>query len=181
MHEHALCLRPRVSMHRRVVSDRAPLLISRQVGLKEAQLQAAQAQAALRTAQEAEGRAKEREERASGLLAAEGAQVKRLTAERDALARKIARMPHGGRDEATRTAIGGGGGGSDAELVLETFRRKVKCSLCMVNDKDAIINKCFHAFCRDCIQKRLDVRNRKCPACAIQFDYQSVKDLFLTN
>ena len=38
----------------------------------------------------------------------------------------------------------------------------------MVNDKDAVINKCMHAFCRDCIQKRLDVRNRKCPACAVR-------------
>jgi E3 ubiquitin-protein ligase BRE1 len=38
----------------------------------------------------------------------------------------------------------------------------------------------MHTFCRECIQKRLDVRNRKCPACALQFDFQSVKDLFLT-
>ena len=63
---------------------------------------------------------------------------------------------------------------------LEFYRNKVKCTLCRVNDKDAIISKCMHAFCRECIQKRLDVRNRKCPACALQFDFQSVKDLFLT-
>ena len=30
------------------------------------------------------------------------------------------------------------------------------------------------------IDKRLNLRNRKCPACAVQFDYQSVKDLYLT-
>ena len=64
---------------------------------------------------------------------------------------------------------------------LGVLARQVKCSLCMVNDKDAIISKCMHAFCRECIQTRLDNRNRKCPACALQFDFQSVKDLYLTN
>ena len=70
---------------------------------------------------------------------------------------------------------------SDLEDQMELYRAKLKCSLCKVNDKDAVINKCMHAFCRECIQKRLDVRNRKCPACSQQFDYQAVKDLFLTN
>ena len=45
----------------------------------------------------------------------------------------------------------------------------------------AVITKCWHAFCRDCIQTRLDNRDRKCPACSQQFDYQSVKDLYLTS
>ena len=70
---------------------------------------------------------------------------------------------------------------SDMEDQMELYRTKVKCSLCRVNDKDAVISKCMHAFCRECIQKRLDVRNRKCPACSQQFDYQAVKDLYLTN
>ena len=32
-----------------------------------------------------------------------------------------------------------------------------------------------------CIDERLANRNRKCPACSQQFDYQSVRELYLTN
>jgi len=155
------------------------LLASHKAQLKETQYQAQQATMVLQATQEAEQRAKEREDKASVQLAAEGAKVKRLTQERDSLTRKLSRAGK----EAAEAAAGGGSknGSGDSDLLLETFRRKVKCSLCRINDKDCVINKCFHAFCRDCIQQRLDVRNRKCPACALQFDYQSVKDLFLTS
>ena len=151
------------------------LVAQHKAAAKEAQVQAQHASNVLRGAREAEARSKEREEQATASAAAEAAQVKRLTAERDTLSRQLSRLGDsndGGRRGSTS--------GAD-DQVLETYRRKVKCSLCMINDKDAIINKCMHAFCRECIQKRLDVRNRKCPACAVQFDYQSVKDLFLTN
>ena len=57
----------------------------------------------------------------------------------------------------------------------------VKCPLCKVNEKDAVISKCGHAFCRVCIDKRLELRNRKCPACSKMFDYQAVRELYLTN
>ena len=150
------------------------ILATQKASLKEAQQHAQQASLTLRQAQEAEQRAKEREEKAAALAAAEAASVKRLAAERDTLSRKLA-----SKELSSGGASKGGGGASDE--VLEHLRRKLKCSLCLINDKDAIINKCNHAFCRECLQKRLDVRNRKCPACAVQFDYQSVKDLFLTN
>lgn len=153
------------------------LLATQKGQLREAQAKSQQAGSVLRQVQEAELRAKEREEKANAAAAAESAQVKRLSAERDTLTRKLARAGK----ESFDSGKGGGGVDRDVELQIETYRRKVKCSLCMINDKDAIINKCMHAFCRECLQKRLDVRNRKCPACAVQFDYQSVKDLFLTN
>lgn len=143
---------------------------------REATSAAQGANAAIKTAQEAEARAKQREEALAKSAAAEAAQVKRLGAENEALSRKLQRALSAGG--------GGRGGGlaaSDMEDQMELYRMKVKCSLCKVNDKDAVISKCMHAFCRECIQKRLDVRNRKCPACSQQFDYQAVKDLYLTN
>tara|TARA_B110001452_G_scaffold20623_1_gene16580 strand:- start:999 stop:1133 length:135 start_codon:yes stop_codon:yes gene_type:complete len=44
-----------------------------------------------------------------------------------------------------------------------------------------MIIKCGHTFCRSCIDDRLGNRNRKCPTCGLQFDYQGVKEMFLTN
>ena len=59
--------------------------------------------------------------------------------------------------------------------------RRVKCPLCKINDKDAVIVKCCHTFCRGCIDHRLNLRNRKCPTCGVGIDFQSVKELFLTS
>ena len=39
---------------------------------------------------------------------------------------------------------------------------------CQENEKNAIIVKCGHTFCRECIDDRLSNRNRKCPACSQQ-------------
>ena len=64
---------------------------------------------------------------------------------------------------------------------LDYYRSIVKCTLCKVNEKNCIINKCGHVFCRQCIEQRLNLRNRKCPGCSQQFDYQAVKDIYLTN
>ena len=55
------------------------------------------------------------------------------------------------------------------------------CGLCFEDAEAPVTARCGHVFCRECIQKRLDVRNRKCPGCAVQFDYQAVKDLYLMH
>lgn len=54
-----------------------------------------------------------------------------------------------------------------------------KCTLCKVNNKDSVITKCGHAFCRDCVEQRLSLRDRKCPGCSQVFDKSYVKELFL--
>jgi len=145
---------------------------------EEAKLREEQAKAQLKVLQDSEMRSAEREKSAMSAAHAEGATVKRLTQERDALQRQLnhkrSAEPSGG---------GGGGGGASGELKeqLEYYRGIVKCPLCMKNEKNAVINKCFHTFCRDCIDQRLNLRNRKCPTCAVPIDFQSVKELFLTH
>ena len=126
----------------------------------------------LKGSSDAEGRLKEMHEAAATELAGQTTAVKRLEAERDALSRKLVRL-------SSKESAAGGGGSAENEQ-LEFYRAKVKCTLCRTNDKDTIINKCGHTFCRECIQKRLDLRNRKCPSCALQFDFQAVKDMYLT-
>jgi len=158
------------------ISAREVLLSTHKEHLKKAQASAQHAADLLRTAQDAEGRSKEREEESAKSAAKAQATSKRLSADLDIEKRKFARLQAhvGGKAAVTSLA------NDPAQEQLEYYRSKVKCTLCRINDKDAIINKCMHTFCRECIQKRLDVRNRKCPACALQFDFQSVKDLFLT-
>ena len=63
------------------------------------------------------------------------------------------------------------GGGSDLlSLQLEEYRKKVKCSLCGVRDKEVALSKCLHCFCRSCVDENLlQARNRKCPLCGLKF------------
>ena len=92
----------------------------------------------------------------------EAMQVKRLQQEKDVLQRKVTRLT------ASIAAGGGGGASSGADEQVDYYRRMVKCTLCQENEKNAVIVKCGHTFCRDCIDDRLANRNRKCPACSQQ-------------
>ncbi len=77
----------------------------------------------------------------------------------------------------TRAASGDKGGGS-AEYTRE-LQSKVICSLCSANEKNVIITRCLHCFCRQCIMTNLDKRNRKCPACGKMYSKSDVKPLYL--
>ena len=112
----------------------------------------------------------------AGKATDESMQVKRLQQERDTLQRRVSRL-----SASASAGAGGGVASSEVEEQVDYYRRMVKCTLCQENEKNAIIIKCGHTFCRDCIDDRLSNRNRKCPACSQQFDYQGVKELFLTN
>ncbi len=137
---------------------------------KDLHTQSEQLKARLASVEEKANRSAEREAASAATAAAEVAETKKLTAQRDALQRRLARSGGGGAEPAT---------GSSTEF--EYYRTMVKCPLCKVNEKDAVISKCGHAFCRVCIDKRLELRNRKCPACSKMFDYQAVRELYLTN
>jgi E3 ubiquitin-protein ligase BRE1 len=56
-------------------------------------------------------------------------------------------------------------------------QRVAYCQNCRENLKDTVISVCGHTFCKECVQKRLDTRQRKCPACMKPFglkDYQHI-------
>lgn len=54
----------------------------------------------------------------------------------------------------------------------------VRCSLCSSNLKDVVINKCFHAFCKSCIDTNLEKRQRKCPRCKTKFGSADVRTFY---
>eukprot|EP00470_Lotharella_oceanica_P002128 CAMPEP_0170171346 /NCGR_PEP_ID=MMETSP0040_2-20121228/4472_1 /TAXON_ID=641309 /ORGANISM="Lotharella oceanica, Strain CCMP622" /LENGTH=262 /DNA_ID=CAMNT_0010411333 /DNA_START=1 /DNA_END=789 /DNA_ORIENTATION=- len=72
-----------------------------------------------------------------------------------------------------------GGADEDLQYMLDETKRKIICTLCDTNEKNCIIVRCMHAFCRICIDKNLKVRNRNCPQCQQAFGKFDVKDFWL--
>lgn len=77
----------------------------------------------------------------------------------------------------------GSSGGSLSDLErfeLQDLQKMLKCSVCQDRHKDVIISKCFHMFCKECIDSNLKARNRKCPTCKKMFGQDDVKNVWFT-
>merc|ERR1712172_319747 len=72
---------------------------------------------------------------------------------------------------------------SDMDEILKEEIRECKetltCPSCKVKRKDAILTKCFHAFCYDCLRTRYETRQRKCPKCNAAFGASDYHRLYL--
>jgi E3 ubiquitin-protein ligase BRE1 len=69
------------------------------------------------------------------------------------------------------------------EVLLEEikeYKEQLRCPSCKVKQKDAVLTKCFHVFCFDCLQKRYDTRQRKCPKCNAGFGANDFRKLYLS-
>ncbi|CAN4089766.1 unnamed protein product [Withania somnifera] len=51
----------------------------------------------------------------------------------------------------------------------------LKCGVCLDRPKEVVITKCYHLFCNPCIQRNLEIRHRKCPACGTAFGQSDVR------
>ncbi|CAG9465488.1 unnamed protein product [Pedinophyceae sp. YPF-701] len=76
-------------------------------------------------------------------------------------------------------SVSGGALGDSATKELEVLRDVCYCSLCKVNVRDQALARCGHTFCTDCIQKRIRLRDRKCPSCGIGFAVEDAKRIYL--
>ena len=65
-------------------------------------------------------------------------------------------------------------GGSE----LDALRSLVRCNVCRAANKDSVITRCMHVFCRACVDERLESRNRKCPQCATVFAASDVRPIY---
>lgn len=63
---------------------------------------------------------------------------------------------------------------------IKEYKEQLRCPSCKVKQKDAVLTKCFHVFCYDCLQKRLDTRQRKCPKCNAGFGVNDFRKLYLS-
>lgn len=70
-----------------------------------------------------------------------------------------------------------------ADEVLQEEIRELKeeltCPSCKTKRKDAVLNKCFHVFCYDCLKTRYETRQRKCPKCNQSFSANDFHRLYL--
>eukprot|EP01018_Ginkgo_biloba_P001761 Gb_15023 [translate_table: standard] len=73
-------------------------------------------------------------------------------------------------------------GGTVAEKLQEeikAYKQILKCSVCHDRSKEVVITKCFHLFCAPCIQRNLEIRHRKCPACGTGFGQNDVRNVYI--
>ena len=66
--------------------------------------------------------------------------------------------------------------GGDREV--DALRSLVRCNVCRSANKDTVITRCMHMFCRTCVDERLDSRNRKCPQCSLVFASSDVRPIY---
>ncbi|RHZ86231.1 hypothetical protein Glove_53g13 [Diversispora epigaea] len=67
---------------------------------------------------------------------------------------------------------------SDAQKLLEAYETKWKCSTCNIRFKDHCVFICMHAFCKQCLDKQVESRNRKCAKCGQQFSKTDIRQIF---
>lgn len=63
---------------------------------------------------------------------------------------------------------------------IKEYNEQLRCPSCKIKQKDAVLTKCFHVFCFDCLQKRYDTRQRKCPKCNAGFGANDFRKLYLS-
>lgn len=67
---------------------------------------------------------------------------------------------------------------TDMNVPSLAFQKMLKCSTCAQRFKSVTIVRCGHLFCKECVDARINTRQRKCPSCAIAFDKSDVLPVF---
>ncbi len=98
----------------------------------------------------------------------------RMNAQREAKLNKSSKKAASGGEE-----VAGQEQGGDAGMLNMTLEM-LRCSVCRDRFKEVAITRCFHLFCRHCIDTNLANRHRKCPACGEKFGYDDVKTVYFT-
>ncbi|XP_014206053.1 E3 ubiquitin-protein ligase Bre1 isoform X2 [Copidosoma floridanum] len=105
-------------------------------------------------------------------LEAEAYKTKRLQEEIAQLRRKVERMKKIELAETVDEVM--------AEELRE-YKETLTCPSCKVKRKDAVLTKCFHVFCWDCLRTRYETRQRKCPKCNCAFGANDYHRLYLST
>jgi E3 ubiquitin-protein ligase BRE1 len=71
------------------------------------------------------------------------------------------------------------GGDEALREQVKMYRQLLKCSCCNINDKQVVLTRCYHVFCKDCIDLRINTRQRKCPTCGDSFGVNDAHQLYL--
>ncbi|EGC40592.1 hypothetical protein DICPUDRAFT_146503 [Dictyostelium purpureum] len=94
--------------------------------------------------------------------------AKRLDEEKQLLKRKL--------EKATTISTSSS---SSSEEELKMVNQRLRCTICNDRQKNYVIAKCFHVFCRECIYSNIDTRKRRCPSCNRAFAETDVHQIYL--
>lgn len=72
-----------------------------------------------------------------------------------------------------------GGESSEAAKQAARYLKLLKCPACDVNFKSHVILRCMHVFCKSCMDKQMEYRQRKCPTCRENFGAKDMKEIYL--
>ncbi|KAF9581043.1 E3 ubiquitin-protein ligase bre1 [Lunasporangiospora selenospora] len=100
----------------------------------------------------------------------ETATRKRLIEEADGMKKKL-------EEQAKKSSEGPGD--SEAAKQAAGYLKLLKCPACDVNFKSHVILRCMHVFCKSCMDKQMEYRQRKCPTCRENFGAKDVKEIYL--
>ncbi len=62
---------------------------------------------------------------------------------------------------------------------LKDWKRIAQCSVCEFRLKSHVLIKCMHVFCKECLDVRLETRQRKCPTCGLMFGPNDLKQIYI--
>lgn len=63
---------------------------------------------------------------------------------------------------------------------IKELKDQLTCPSCKTRRKDAVLTKCFHVFCMECMKTRYETRRRKCPKCNAAFGANDYRRLYFT-
>ncbi len=64
------------------------------------------------------------------------------------------------------------------KTALDTYKNMLRCTVCKTRNKDVVLARCCHLFCRDCIMENLQMRQRQCPTCRQKFTKEDIKQIW---
>ncbi|KAJ9087188.1 E3 ubiquitin-protein ligase bre1 [Entomophthora muscae] len=67
----------------------------------------------------------------------------------------------------------------DLSVTVKQYKQLLQCTSCSLRFKSHVLTKCMHVFCKQCIDNRIDTRQRKCPSCNETFGANDVKQIYL--
>jgi E3 ubiquitin-protein ligase BRE1 len=76
-------------------------------------------------------------------------------------------------DSAVTTASG--------NTMLSITLGMLHCPVCKLRYKGVVLNKCFHLFCKECIEDVMQKKTKKCPTCGEKINKDDIKTVFFTH
>lgn len=97
---------------------------------------------------------------------------KRLMDESESMRKKL-------EEQHKKSESSSSGESSEAAKQAARYLKLLKCPACDVNFKSHVILRCMHVFCKSCMDKQMEYRQRKCPTCRENFGAKDVKEIYL--